>query len=521
MSEKSKVYISSIDCKDYIHPELHGQFIEHLGACIDGGIWVGTDSDIPNYNGIRKEVADALAKLEIPVLRWPGGCFADMYHWKDGIGDPAKRPVTFNTNFGTNSLEYNQFGTHEFMELCHRIHAKPWLNINLLRGSVEEMVDWAEYCNRPQKTAMAEKRIENGAEEPFLVEYWGIGNEAWAGGGTFTAEGYADAYRRYASSFPGFPVGDASNTLFPEYLPIKLVAVGPDGNKPLERVEWTKRFFRALEQFRMPKLDAYDLHFYNWNSQKEAGTVTEFTEYEWYRLIDGALEIEEVLLEQYELIQRNLPKEEKGPFARKHQVDLIIGEWGNWHPFEQERPALWQQNTMRDAITYALTLDIFHRNCDKVKLACLAQSVNVLGSLILTEGAATILTPSYHVFDMYKAHRDGYKAVCVVETETLFEGVSKVKAVNCFASVKEGVLTMSIVNTDMKQSRNLEISLDEDAQFIASRMLAHEDTAAHNTAENQEKVVPQPGPRAVGAGKAYTVALPKASITVLTFQYNG
>ena len=247
-----------------IAPELHSQFIEFLGGCIDGGIWVGKDSEIPNYDGIRKDVVDALAEIQPPVVRWPGGCYADMYHWRDGVGPERKQ--TWNTNFTTWAPEKNEFGTHEFMNFCKRIGAKPWININMLSGTTEEMADWAEYCNREEETDLSKERAENGSPEPFGVEYWGIGNEVWAGGGNYTAQGYVNEYRRYAGAMPRFShmemSEDADGRMHPQMkgTPTKLIASGPDGNKPLERVRWTKDVFKALGEYRMPQIWGYDLH---------------------------------------------------------------------------------------------------------------------------------------------------------------------------------------------------------------------------------------------------------------------
>lgn len=523
--KKSKIKISAKFIGEKIEPALHGQFIEHLGTCIDGGLWVGKESELSDESGLRTDVVRALAALEPPIVRWPGGCFADTYHWRDGIGPSHLRPITFNSNFGTNREEYNQFGTHEFMDLCKKINARPWLNINLLSGTVEEMVSWAEYCNRSHTTTLANLRKENGSEEPFDVAYWGIGNEAWAGGGFFTAEGYAEAYRRYASAFPSFPIGDGSNNLFPKCLPTKMIAVGPDGNKPIERVQWTTRFFRAMEQFRMPRMDAYDLHFYNWNSQEEAGTVTQFNEEDWYRLLDGALELEAVILEQYELIQRNLPRVEKTPFSVQPKVDLIVGEWGNWHPFDLEKSALWQQNTVRDMISYALTLDIFHRHCDKVKMACLAQSVNVLGSLILTDGKDVILTPTYHLFMMYKEHRDALKIMCETESDPLYSRTSQLYAIHSFASLKEDRIYLNVINTDYTDANSIEIELDSDVEWVSTTTLTGEHNAV-NDGLTPNTVVPEYGEEPIlislsnnkKVGRKWTFIAKKASVSVLSFK---
>ena len=237
------VKIDTSKTKGTISRELHSHFIEFLGGCIYDGIWVGEDSEIPNVHGLRKDVVDALKRLEPPVIRWPGGCYADTYHWRNGIGPRESRPVTYNENFGTYETDSNQFGTHEFMELCSLVGAKPWLNVNMMTGSAAEMREWMEYCNREEETALSRERRENGAREPFGVELWGIGNEVWAGGGTMTPQSYAGEYRKYASSFPNFVSLENGGKPRTE---MKRIASGPDGNKPKERVEWTKQLFPTV-----------------------------------------------------------------------------------------------------------------------------------------------------------------------------------------------------------------------------------------------------------------------------------
>ena len=232
-----KITFRKLIGENYIYPELQGHFIEFLGSCIYDGIWVGEDSEIPNYHGIRKDLVDAFQKLHPPVIRWPGGCYADVYHWRNGIGPRENRPVTYNENFGTFETDPNQFGTHEMMEFCEMIGAKPWFNINMMTGSPAEMREWMEYCNRRESTTLTRERKVNGHEAPFQVEYWGIGNEVWDGGGKMTPQMYADEYRKFASSCPSFGPGDQA-------FPPKCIASGPDGNKPKERVVWTKDFFK-------------------------------------------------------------------------------------------------------------------------------------------------------------------------------------------------------------------------------------------------------------------------------------
>lgn len=494
-----------------IAPELHSQFIEFLGECIYGGIWVGEDSAIPNVHGIRKDTLDALKALEPPVIRWPGGCYADTYHWRNGIGPKENRPVTYNENFGTYELDTNAFGTHEFMELCHLVGARPWLNINLMSGSVEEMRDWMEYCNRKEETALAKERAQNGAPEPFKVELWGVGNEMWAGGGNCTAESYANEYRKYASAFPSFASLNPEDTDRPH---MKRIASGPDGNKPEERKAWTREFFKALGKFRMPPLDGIDLHFYNWNFLNMGRPETDFDEAEWDAVVKGCFELEDVILEQAQLIENgleNLPEPEgpdifKGP---RPTCDLVVGEWGNWHASAfTNRPALYQQCTMRDAVTTALTLDIFHRNCDKVKMACAAQTVNVLNSLILTEGEHCVLTPNYDVFKMYKVHR-GAEALTLTVSE-------KDEKIFAFASRKGNKISVNIVNADMTQEKEVSFEL-QGASCISGTVLCADDPHACNTVAEPDRVRAKGAEKPVQRENGFLIHLPAASVQIFTF----
>lgn len=499
--------------KGHIHSELHSQFIEFLGSCIYDGIWVGEDSQIPNYKGMRKDVVDALKKIEPPVIRWPGGCYADTYHWRDGIGRREERPVTYNENFGTYERDENQFGTHEFMELCRMVGARPWLNINMLSGSVREMKEWMEYCNRQEETTLSKEREANGSKEPFYVELWGIGNEVWAGGGNMTAEDYALQYRKYATAFPNFAKPDGSTEGRPR---LKRIACGPDGNKPGERKEWTKRFFKSLGEFRQPPVDGYDLHFYNWNMEQMNQQETEFDEKQWDRVISGCLELESVIKEQVRLIEEGIdafPEQEGFDVFRtpRQQCDLIVGEWGNWHGSAfANRPALYQQCTMRDAITTALTLDIFHRNCNSVKAACVAQTVNVLNSLILTEGENCILTPNYDVFAMYKVHREA--EALVVQAE------EKDEKIFAFASRKGRQVQINLVNTDMKQEKQAVLKLTENAEFISGKVLCSNNPHDYNTAREPDKVRAGRITDIEIGEDGFQIVLPAASVQVYCFR---
>lgn len=511
-----------INCKmkkGKIQPELHGQFIEFLGNCINDGIWVGEKSSIPNYNGLRKDVVDALKKLAPPVIRWPGGCYADAYHWRDGVGPRKERPKTYNENFGTYELETNQFGTHEFMELCKRVGAQPWININMLSGTVAEMKEWAEYCNRKDSTTLSCERESNGSKESFNVLYWGIGNECWGGGGNYTAEGYANEYRKYASAFPIFGKITPKGM---EGLDLKLIACGPDGNKSKERVSWTKDFFRSLGDYRQPKIHAYDLHFYNWNVLNQNETESQFEKEDWYRVLNGAMELQDVILEQDQLIKEGVNSfpETEGIFqSPKASCDLIVGEWGNWHGCSfAARPALYQQCSMRDALTSAITLDIFHRNCAIVKMACVAQTVNVLNSLILTDGDKMVLTPNYHVFDMYKVHRGADAVECTVDTESVYSnGEIDVKNIYCFASIKDYIISINIVNACMDEEKDITINFDTDVLFSDAKVLAGECANSYNSMELPNEIVVVEGKTPEYHGGVWLFKVPAASVSVYRF----
>ncbi|AKP64249.1 beta-xylosidase alpha-L-arabinosidase [Levilactobacillus koreensis JCM 16448] len=501
-----KIHLDSKNTYGTINPKLHGQFIEFLGSCIDDGIWVGKDSTIPNIRGLRQDVVEALKALEPPIVRWPGGCYADTYHWRDGIGDPTKRPVTFNENFGTYELDQHQFGTDEFMDFCNLIGAEPWLNVNLLSGSVQEMKDWLEYCNRKQPTSLAKLRQANGHTEPYNVKYVGIGNEVWGGGGFMTPQQYAMTYRKYATAMPTF-----KTSLFDQENAYK-IASGPDGNKPKERVRWTREFLAALANYRQPDIDAIDLHFYNWNIDHENDTPTDFTPNDWTRVIQDAHELDDVISEQESLITKglaNMPIPESTMDHRLDHIDLVVGEWGNWHrPAFTARPALHQQVTMRDALTTAISLNILQKHCDSVAMACVAQTVNVLNSLLLTDGDKTILTPNYDVFMMYKGHRGGH--VLPLDAET--------PDVETFASVKNNTITVSLSNTAIREPKTITLIFDHNVQLSTAETLNATHVTDYNDAAHPNAVRRHPLAMAQMTGRQQTVTLPAASVTTLQFK---
>lgn len=504
----AEITIKHREKRHKIDARLHSQFIEMLGGCIYDGIWVGEDSEIPNIRGIRKDFVEALKEIAPPVIRWPGGCYADMYHWRDGVGPRELRPVTFNENFGTYELDTNQFGIHEFMDLCRLTGAKPWLNINMLSGTVAEMKEWMEYCNREQETTLKKEREKNGSPEAFGVEYWGIGNEPWAGGGNYTAQGYVAEYRKYATAAPNFR---ESMTKPPKH-PMRMILCGPDGNKPIERVKWTKDVFASLGEYRCPPLEGYDLHFYNWNVDNPEDTDVTFDEAGWYKVIRSCFELEDVIKEQYALIQdglKKLPKPEGDLFEGPEKTcDIYVGEWGNWHASAfMARPALFQQVTMRDAITSALTLDIFHRNCDKVKMACTAQTVNVLNSLFLTDKEKMIKTPNYDVFQMYMVHREATLLECTCDDPDLYT----------LASEKDGIISVNVVNISYSDGKEVKWNLPEGYTYMEGSVLASENPDDCNTWEEPDKIRAKESPASEKRDGVWTALVPKASVSVYRF----
>ncbi|MBR5973818.1 MAG: alpha-N-arabinofuranosidase [Clostridiales bacterium] len=388
----------------HINPELQGHFSEHLGRCIYGGVYVGENSDIPNTNGMRNDVVSALKELKLPVLRWPGGCFADEYHWKDGIGEKSKRKKMINTNWG-GVVEDNSFGTHEYMELCRQLGCKTYINGNVGSGTVQEMSEWVEYMTFDGVSPMAELRKENGHEEPWRVDFFGIGNENWGCGGNMLPEYYADQFRQYQSYVKNYAPDKK----------ISKIACGPNA----QDYEWMETVLRQCHKLSGSWngahgfIDGISLHYYtlpyDWAKK---GAATGFNEIEWYMTLSKTLFMEELVTKHSAIIDRYDPD---------HKIGLIVDEWGTWYDVEEgTNPGfLYQQNTMRDALVAAINLNIFNKHCDRVKMANIAQLVNVLQAVILTEGEKIVKTPTYHVFNMYKHHQDGTLIGSFVDTKTI------------------------------------------------------------------------------------------------------
>ena len=378
-AENAKATIHADQAGAKINKEIYGQFSEHLGSCIYGGLWVGEDSPIPNIQGYRKDVFEALKALKIPVLRWPGGCFADDYHWMDGIGPKDQRPSLRNNNWG-GTIEDNSFGTHEFLNLCEMLGCEPYISGNVGSGTVKEMAQWVEYMTSDGDTPMARLRRANGRDKAWHVKYFGIGNEAWGCGGNMSPEYYSDEFRKFNT----YLRDQGDNHLY------RIASGASDYD-----YNWTRVLMKNLVGKGM---NGISLHYYTvtgWNGSK--GSATKFTDKDYYWFLSKTIEIEDVLKKHIEIM------DEADPSGR---VALLLDEWGTWFDVEPgTNPGhLYQQNTMRDAIVAALNFDIFHKYTRRLKMANIAQVVNVLQAMILTNETQMVLTPTYHVFEMYNVH---------------------------------------------------------------------------------------------------------------------
>ena len=459
----SRLVINVSNKKSKINKEIYGHFSEHLGRCIYEGLYVGEDSPIPNVNGMRTDVVNALKDMKIPMLRWPGGCFADEYHWMDGIGPKENRKKMINTHWG-GVLEDNSFGTHEFMELCEQLECEPYINGNVGSGTVQEMSEWVEYLTFDGVSPMADLRTKNGRKEPWKVKFFGVGNENWGCGGNMTPEHYANEYRRYQTYCRNY----GHNHLYK-------VAGGPN----VDDYNWSETLMRIAHRH----MDAMSLHYYTFEKRwEDKGDATGFDELGWYKTMRNALYMEELVTKHSKIMDKYDPQK---------RIALAVDEWGCWFNVEKgTNPGfLYQQNTMRDALVAGITLDIFNKHSDRVRIANIAQMVNVLQSVILTEGEKMILTPTYHVFKMYKHHQDATLVDSFIETEEV--GMEDVKVRNLSESVsldQNGRLHITINNLSVTQGYDISSAIVDmkvnkvSAEILTSKM------DGHNTFENPEEV---------------------------------
>jgi len=471
-----------------ISRHIYGQFAEHLGRGIYDGVW--TRSGTGEWH-LRDDVIDALKRIRVPNIRWPGGCFADYYHWKDGIGPRNERPTIVNTVWG-GVTEDNSFGTHEFLELTARIGAEPFIVGNVGSGTVQEMADWWEYVNFPGKSPMADLRRANSGEEPWGVTMWGVGNESWGCGGNMTPAYYADVYKRFQTFLRGY-----------EGVRPFRVATGPNSGD----YEWTEVVMREAGR----SIDGLDLHYYSLaGTWARKGSATDFTEAQWFATMRNTVRMKEFVERHSSIMDRYDPRK---------RVALIVGEWGAWHDVEPgTNPGfLYQQNTLRDAVVAAYNLNLFNNHADRVRGANIAQMVNVLQAMILTRGDAMILTPTYHVFEMFTPHHDATLLPISLEEGSYTLGDESVPAVSASASRDSaGTIHLTLVNLDPNEPRTIAAEFrGTGVSTVGGRILTASTMTAHNTFEHPDAVQPAAFRGARLVDGTLTIELPARSVVVL------
>ncbi|WP_078393608.1 alpha-N-arabinofuranosidase [Shouchella patagoniensis] len=465
-----------------INPAIYGHFAEHLGRCIYEGIWVGENSPIPNKKGLRTDVVNALKELQVPVLRWPGGCFADEYHWKDGIGPKEERKKMVNTHWG-GTVETNEFGTHEFMTLCEEIGAAPYINGNVGSGEVLEMQEWVEYLTATKGSPMAEERAKNGRVTPWELPYFGVGNESWGCGGNMRPEYYADLYRRY-------------QTYVRKYgkKPVYKIACGAN----VDDYNWTEVLMKQASAF----MDGLSMHYYTVPGKWEKkGAATGFSEQEWDETLTKAMYMDELITKHSAIMDQYDPG---------RRIGLIVDEWGTWYDVERgTNPGfLYQQNTIRDALVAGITLNIFNNHAERVHMANLAQTINVLQSVLLTEGEKMVKTPTYHVFNLYKVHQG---AALLPLHVTNGGGLHMSASIN-----KQGKAHISVCNLSQYDENELQLDLRGviDKKKVAATILSADVRDAHNTFEQPNRVTPKSFTDLVLENNQLSATLPPMSVTV-------
>lgn len=478
-AQKVEITVHADQSGSVIPREIYGQFAEHLGSCIYGGLWVGPYSHISNTDGYRNDVLHALQELHVPVLRWPGGCFADEYHWRDGIGPRSQRPKMQNNNWG-GTIEDNSFGTHEFLNLCELLGAEPYISGNVGSGSVEELAKWVEYMTSDGDTPMANLRRKNGRQKSWKLKYLGVGNESWGCGGNMRPEYYSDLYRRYSTYCRNY---DGHNLY-------KIASGASDYD-----YNWTKVLMDRVGN----RMSGLSLHYYTvktWNGSK--GSATAFSTDEYYQTLAKCLQIEDVINRHSALMDQKDPEK---------KIGLMVDEWGTWWDEEPGtvRGHLYQQNSMRDAMVAALTLNVFQRHTDRIRMANIAQVVNVLQSMILTDtiGAGHIvLTPTYHVFNLYRGFQNATHLPATVSTDSLFVAGGKmyravdgkVPAVSVSAARKQdGTLIISLANTSVDKAQDVSIALNgATAKQLAAQILTAKQATDYNDFAHPDRVKAAP-----------------------------
>jgi len=471
---------------------IYGQFAEHLGRCIYEGFWVGENSAIPNTRGIRNDVVQALKKIKVPVLRWPGGCFADEYHWKDGIGPRGKRPAMINTHWG-GVVENNHFGTHEFFDLCEQLGTEPYVCGNVGSGTVQEMMEWVEYMTSDADSPMANLRRQNGREQPWKLKYFGVGNESWGCGGSMTPEFYADNFRRY-------------NTFVKNYdrdHPLYRIACGASDSD----YRWTEVLTANVGR----RMQGLSLHYYTVaGSWQHKGSATQFGESDWFATLRKALEMNGLVTRHSAAMDQSDPQK---------RIGMIVDEWGTWFDVEPgTNPGfLYQQNTLRDALVAGVTLNIFNQHAERVKMANIAQTVNVLQAMILTDKEKMLVTPTYHVFEMFTVHHDALLLPIKLTGAEYEFGDDRISSVSASASKDQaGRVHVTLCNLDPNVPMDVTCAISGlKAASVTGRVLTASAMNAHNTFDEAEAVKPVTLDGARLTGNGFAVTLPAKSVVVL------
>jgi len=496
-----------------INPDIYGHFAEHLGGVVYDGIWVGENSRIPNISGVRKELVEHMRRIKPPVVRWPGGCFADSYDWRDGVGPRAQRPI--RTNFwadnratdryravagGPQKYDPNQFGTSEFLRFCKLVGAEPYLAVNLRSRSAKDFYEWVEYCNAPAgSTTLARLREDSGDREPFGVAYWGIGNESWGCGGNFTPDEYATEYRRFTAWVPRYGTR------------LSFIGAGPNGGD----IEWTRRFLGKLTEKGRGMLNnmyGWAMHYYCGTTG--AGIPTEYSVEEWYDLLNRASRMDTLITRQWAAM---------GETDSEHRVKLIVDEWGAWHKQDAEVPDSYlfgYAGTLRDALIAGLTLDTFNRHADKVVMANVAQLINTIHSLFVAAEDRFIVTPNFHVFEMYAAHQGGTSVRTLFSAPGVFykqgEASATLWGLAGSASLQGKQLVLTVVNPHAVEERESEIVVQSaEIKEYRARTLAAADIHAHNSFSNPRALEPKDSTVQPGGGKSFLYRFAPASVTRL------
>ena len=486
-----------------IDRNLFGQFAENLGHGLYEGIWVGPDSPIPNTRGIRNDVVNALKALKVPNVRWPGGCFADQYHWRKGIGPAAQRPATLNSAWG-GVVDTNAFGTDEFMDFIQQIGSQPYVSVNVGSGTPQEANEWLEYMTAAQPTALEKERVANGHPDAYKVGFLGMGNESWSCGGDMTVDYYLSQLKIYSRFVNNVnPLQQSQNQMLK-------IAVGPG----FPETEWTEAVMRAWQLHDWSwNLDGLSVHWYTVpNGWPPSTHSTAFGVDDYGKTLQATLFMEEFLGKQEAVMDKYDPQ---------RKVALVVDEWGAWHaPLPGTNPAfLVQQNSMRDAILASLNLNIFARHADRVRMANIAQMINVLQSMILTEKEKMVLTPTYYIYKMYLPFQDATFIPVAVDAGTYSQGSMSLPRADALAARDvSGKVWLEITNLDPEKSLEIDAAITGIAVKSAKgETLTASAVDSVNTFAAPDTVVPKPiSARIEGSKLALTVG-PK-SVTVVSLE---